>query len=31
VLSEAGFTRIERHGHDAPFNMVMVATKSGES
>ena len=31
VLSDAGFTRIERHGHDAPLNMVMVATKSEEA
>jgi ubiquinone/menaquinone biosynthesis C-methylase UbiE len=27
VLTDAGFPRIERHGHDAPLNMVMVATK----
>jgi SAM-dependent methyltransferase len=27
VLADAGFTTIERHGHDAPLNMVIAATK----
>jgi SAM-dependent methyltransferase len=27
VLGDAGFPTIERHGHDAPLNMVLVATK----
>jgi ubiquinone/menaquinone biosynthesis C-methylase UbiE len=29
VLRAAGFASVERHGHDAPLNMVMVATKEG--
>ena len=31
VLGEAGFTTIERHGHDVPINMVMVATNEREN
>jgi ubiquinone/menaquinone biosynthesis C-methylase UbiE len=31
ILTEAGFTTIERHGHDAPLNMVMAATKDGDA
>jgi ubiquinone/menaquinone biosynthesis C-methylase UbiE len=27
VLGDAGFATVERHGHDAPLNMVLVATK----
>ena len=29
ILGEAGFTVVERHGHDVPLNMVLVATKEG--
>ena len=28
VLVEAGFPSVERHGHDAPVNMVVVGTKA---
>jgi ubiquinone/menaquinone biosynthesis C-methylase UbiE len=31
ILSDAGFTNVERYGHDAPLNMVMVATASREA
>lgn len=31
ILAQAGFTTIERHGHDAPLNMVMVATADASS
>lgn len=30
LLADAGFFTIERHGHDAPLNMIMVATKDEE-
>jgi ubiquinone/menaquinone biosynthesis C-methylase UbiE len=26
VLEDAGFTTVERHGHDVPLNMIMVAS-----
>jgi ubiquinone/menaquinone biosynthesis C-methylase UbiE len=28
VLADAGFATVERHGHDAPINMVVVGTKA---